>query len=137
MHYRRAELRESSTAPMTLLYELHKEHRQLITEHEIYIDGGVMRGTDILKALCLGARGVGLGRPFLYGNAVWGEAGCRRVIESECSALRFTGTAEVTGLFAVMREEIVTSMRLMGVTRLDQLNPSLIRYVDREVTARL
>jgi isopentenyl diphosphate isomerase/L-lactate dehydrogenase-like FMN-dependent dehydrogenase len=48
-----------------------------------YIDGGVTRGTDVLKALCLGARAVGLGRAFLYANGVWGEDGCRRVIESK------------------------------------------------------
>lgn len=76
----------SAPAAMTLLYEIHQTNRKLIDDHEVYIDGGVMRGTDVLKALCLGARGVGLGRPFLYANAVWGEAGCRRVIESEPSA---------------------------------------------------
>ena len=74
----------SSPAPMTVLYELHKKRPDLLKKHEVYIDGGVRRGTDVLKALCLGARGVGLGRPFLWANSVWGEAGCRRVIESEC-----------------------------------------------------
>ena len=68
---------------MTVLYELHQRRPDLLKKHEVYIDGGVRRGTDVLKALCLGARGVGLGRPFLYANSVWGEAGCRRVIESE------------------------------------------------------
>jgi hypothetical protein len=36
----------------------------------VYVDGGVRRGTDILKALCLGAKAVGLGRPFLYAQSV-------------------------------------------------------------------
>ena len=46
---------------------------------EIYIDGGIRRGTDVLKALALGARAVGLGRPFLYSLAAgYGEAGVRR-----------------------------------------------------------
>lgn len=49
----------------------------------MYIDGGVTRGTDVLKALCLGARGVGLGRAFLYANALYGEEGCRRVVQSQ------------------------------------------------------
>lgn len=67
---------------MTVLYELYQQRPDLLRKHEVYIDGGVRRGTDVLKALCLGARGVGLGRPFLYGNGVWGEDGCRRVIQS-------------------------------------------------------
>ncbi|KAH9928981.1 FMN-dependent dehydrogenase-domain-containing protein [Amylocystis lapponica] len=102
-----------SPAPMTVLYELHQRRPDLLRDHHVFIDGGVRRGTDVLKALCLGARAVGLGRPFLYANGVWGEAGCRRVIQ-------------------IMREEIETGMRLLGVTRLDQLTPELLRYVDRD-----
>lgn len=67
---------------MTILQELRAERPELLDRHEVYIDGGVTRGTDVLKALCLGARGVGLGRAFLYANALWGEDGCRRAIES-------------------------------------------------------
>ncbi|OCH92207.1 hypothetical protein OBBRIDRAFT_751950 [Obba rivulosa] len=104
-------------APLTVLHELHERRPDLLRKHEVYIDGGIRRGTDVLKALCLGARAVGLGRPFLYANGVWGEEGCRRVIE-------------------IMREEIETGMRLLGVTSLDQLTPDLIRYVDRDPCAR-
>ena len=76
----------SSPAPMTILYELHQRRPDLLRK-EVYIDGGVTRGTDVLKALCLGARGVGLGRAFLYANGVWGEAGARRVVQSKHSHL--------------------------------------------------
>lgn len=100
-------------SPMMVLYEMHQKRPDLLKRHEVYIDGGVRRGTDVLKALCLGARGVGLGRPFLWGNSVWGEEGCRRVIE-------------------IMREEIATGMRLLGVTSIDQLTPELVQYVDRD-----
>ena len=55
---------------MMLLYEMHQKRPELLKNHEVYIDGGVRRGTDVLKALCLGARGVGLGRPFLYAQSV-------------------------------------------------------------------
>lgn len=48
---------------------------------EVLMDGGVRRGTDVLKALALGARAVLLGRPYLWGLAVDGEAGVRRVLE--------------------------------------------------------
>lgn len=69
---------------MTVLHELSQRRPDLLRNptFEVYVDGGVTRGTDVLKALCLGARGVGLGRAFLYANGVWGQKGCERVIES-------------------------------------------------------
>src|SRR5204863_2630301 len=48
---------------------------------EVFVDGGIRRGTDVVKALALGARAVLLGRPILWGLAVDGEAGVRRVLE--------------------------------------------------------
>lgn len=130
---------------MSVLYELRQRRPDLLKKHEVYIDGGIRRGTDVLKALCLGARGVGLGRPFLWGNSVWGEEGCRRVIESEyhCSLLDSfwrlcVSTGPITDfacfaiVLAVMREEIATGMRLLGVTSLDQLTPDLVQYIDRD-----
>lgn len=48
---------------------------------EVLLDGGVRRGTDVLKALALGAKAVLIGRPYLYGLAVEGEAGVRRVLQ--------------------------------------------------------
>ncbi|TFK55458.1 hypothetical protein OE88DRAFT_1621132 [Heliocybe sulcata] len=104
-----------SPAPMTVLYELSQLRPDLLwrSDFEVYLDGGVSRGTDVLKALCLGARAVGMGRPFLYANSLWGEEGCRRVVE-------------------IMREEIHTSMRFLGVNSLAQLSPNMVRYVDRD-----
>ncbi|TFY79321.1 hypothetical protein EWM64_g4683, partial [Hericium alpestre] len=98
-----------SPSPMTLLYELRQRRPDLLEKHEVHIDGGVTRGTDVLKALCLGAKGVGLGRAFLYANGCWGEEGVQRVIE-------------------IMREEIIRGMQFMGVTSLDQLGPHMVRY---------
>jgi L-lactate dehydrogenase (cytochrome) len=68
---------------MTVLYEMRQVRPDLLERYQVFIDGGVTRGTDVLKALCLGARAVGLGRAFLYGNSVWGEEGCMRVIKSK------------------------------------------------------
>jgi isopentenyl diphosphate isomerase/L-lactate dehydrogenase-like FMN-dependent dehydrogenase len=48
---------------------------------EVLVDGGVRRGTDVVKALALGARAVLIGRPFVWGLAVDGEAGVLRVLE--------------------------------------------------------
>jgi 4-hydroxymandelate oxidase len=50
-------------------------------ELDVLVDGGIRRGTDVVKALALGARAVMVGRPALWGLAVGGEAGVRRVLE--------------------------------------------------------
>ena len=47
----------------------------------VFLDGGVRRGTDVFKALALGAKGVGIGRPMLWGLGSFGEAGVNRVLE--------------------------------------------------------
>jgi isopentenyl diphosphate isomerase/L-lactate dehydrogenase-like FMN-dependent dehydrogenase len=47
----------------------------------VFVDGGFRRGTDVFKALALGAKAVGIGRPFLWGLGAFGEAGVSRVIE--------------------------------------------------------
>ncbi len=62
---------------------------------EVYVDGGVRRGTDVLKALALGARAVFVGRPVLWGLAVGGEAG-------------------VTQVLAALRDEFDLAMALAG-----------------------
>lgn len=49
------------------------------------IDGGIRSGADVVKAIALGAKAVGLGRPFLYANGTHGEEGVRRVMESKFS----------------------------------------------------
>jgi isopentenyl diphosphate isomerase/L-lactate dehydrogenase-like FMN-dependent dehydrogenase len=71
---------------------------------EVLLDGGVRRGADVVKALCLGATAVCIGRPFLYGLAVDGAAGVTTVLE-------------------ILREEIQRTLTLMGVESLDQLGP--------------
>lgn len=51
---------------------------------EVFIDGGFRRGVDVLKALCLGAKAVGLGRPFLYA-VNYGSEGVGRCVDSKSS----------------------------------------------------
>lgn len=55
----------------------------LSTKIELYVDGGIRRGTDVLQALAFGAKGVGLGRPFLYAQAAYGERGVIRGVRSK------------------------------------------------------
>lgn len=121
----------SSPAPMTVLHELRHKRPDLVTQREVWIDGGVTRGTDVLKALCLGAKGVGLGRAFLYGNGAWGEDGVRRVVESEL--INCQRSERLISGFKVMRGEIETGMQLLGVTKIEDLRPELVRYVDRDL----
>jgi isopentenyl diphosphate isomerase/L-lactate dehydrogenase-like FMN-dependent dehydrogenase len=74
---------------------------------EIIIDGSFCRGTDILKALALGAQAVALGRLYCFGLAAAGEAGVARVLE-------------------LLEAEIATAMGLLGVTRLAALDKSYL-----------
>ncbi len=76
---------------------------------EVYLDGGVRRGTDVLKALALGARAVFLGRPVVYGLACGGEAGVARVL-------------------ALLHEELRLAMALSGQNDVHQLSPGLVRF---------
>jgi isopentenyl diphosphate isomerase/L-lactate dehydrogenase-like FMN-dependent dehydrogenase len=57
-------------------------------EAEVYLDGGIRRGTDVVKALALGARACMVGRPLLYGLGAGGEAGVRRALEILATELR-------------------------------------------------
>ncbi len=112
---------------MTVLYEMRQLRPDLLDKHQVFIDGGVTRGTDVLKALCLGARAVGLGRAFLYANSAWGEEGCMRVIESKGDICeRYAADYGAT----VLREEIVLGMQLLGVSTLGQLTAERVRIGD-------
>lgn len=55
---------------------------------DVYMDGGIKRGSDVLMALALGARGVGLGRAFLWAQTAYGEKGVIRSIRSESGTSR-------------------------------------------------
>jgi L-lactate dehydrogenase (cytochrome) len=77
---------------------------------EIILDGGVRRGTHVLKALARGATACSVGRPYLYGLAAGGEAGVHRALE-------------------ILRSEFVRAMQLSGCTRLSDLKPEILeRY---------
>ncbi len=75
---------------------------------EVFFDGGIRRGGDIVKALCLGARAVLVGRAYVYGLAGAGRAGVARAVE-------------------ILRTELIRSMKLLGCGSLGQLDRS---YVD-------
>lgn len=76
--------RSLDTAPATILVllELQKNCPQIFDKMEVYIDGGITRGTDIFKALCLGARAVGIGRGFLFALN-YGKEGVEQFVNSK------------------------------------------------------
>lgn len=82
----------------------------------VLVDGGIRRGTDVLKALALGARAVLIGRPYLWGLATDGQAGVERVLR-------------------LLREELERAMALVGRPRLEQLDRSVL--ADACATLRL
>ena len=71
---------------------------------EVIVDGGILRGSDVLKALALGAHAVAIGKLQGWGLGAGGQQGLMRVLET-------------------LESEIITSMALLGVTRIDQLQP--------------
>ena len=78
---------------------------------EIIIDSGFRRGTDIIKALALGAKACMIGRPYLYGLAAGGEAGVEKSLQ-------------------LLNEELQRNMRLLGCTSISQLKPSCLRSLN-------
>jgi L-lactate dehydrogenase (cytochrome) len=76
-------------------------------ETEVLMDGGVRSGSDVVKALALGARGVMIGRPWVWAMAARGEEG-------------------LVNLLDVYQREIANAMGLMGVNRIDEITPELV-----------
>jgi L-lactate dehydrogenase (cytochrome) len=74
---------DTARSGIEILAEVMPELRRLGLQDriEVYIDGGVRRATDIIKAVCLGAKGVGIGRPFLYAMSAYGLPGVDRAMQ--------------------------------------------------------
>ena len=113
----------SASSPITTLLEIRRFFPEVLDSCEVYLDGGLRRGSDIVKALCLGATAVGIGRPFMYGLGAFGEAGVRKVIQSQLidpiNSKKLTSSS-------VLSDEIETTMRLLGVTSTKELGPALV-----------
>jgi L-lactate dehydrogenase (cytochrome) len=74
---------------------------------EVLLDGGIRRGSDIVKALCLGARAVMAGRAYAYGLGAGGGAGVARAIE-------------------ILRTDLVRTLKLLGCTSVTELDQSFV-----------
>lgn len=77
---------------------------------EVYVDGGIRRGTDIVKAVALGARAVLVGRPVLWGLAMNGALGVQHVLE-------------------ILQAELVQAMQLSGCPTIPDINRSVVKFV--------
>jgi 4-hydroxymandelate oxidase len=73
----------------------------------VFVDGGIRRGTDIYKALASGARGVGIGRPYVWGLTAFGQDGVERVLE-------------------ILRAELTMTMAQMGTPSIADITPARI-----------
>jgi L-lactate dehydrogenase (cytochrome) len=96
---------DSSPAPIDVLPDIVDT---VAGRAEVIIDGGVRRGTDILKALALGAKGVSFARPYLYGLAAAGEAGVRRAL-------------------AILATDLRRDMALLGARNVSNVDRSCVR----------
>jgi len=96
---------DGAPATMTVLPEVVEA---VAGRGEVLVDGGVRRGGDVLRAMALGARAVLIGRPYVYGLGVGGQAGVERVLK-------------------VFRREMSRDMVLMGCERVTDLDPTWVR----------
>ena len=74
----------------------------------VMLDGGIRRGTDVIKALALGAQFVFVGRPFLFAAVAGGEAGVQRAL-------------------TLLRDEVDRDMALLGIRSISEISPDLVR----------
>jgi L-lactate dehydrogenase (cytochrome) len=83
------------------------------SDAEIYVDGGIMNGGDVVAAVALGARGAFVGRAYLYGLMAGGESGVRRAAE-------------------ILTQDIVRTMKLLGVASIGDLHPDHVRLPEND-----
>ncbi|KAI1421197.1 FMN-dependent dehydrogenase-domain-containing protein [Xylaria sp. FL1777] len=96
-----------ATDALTTLLEIRTYYPGLVDKIEVFVDGGCRDGADVLKAVALGARAVGVGRPFFYALAAYGEKGVERCLD-------------------IFVDELITGMRLVGVKNLDETTPDRV-----------
>src|SRR5690606_1210852 len=97
---------DGSISPLRVLPEI----ADIAGDIPVMLDSGIRRGTDVLKALALGARCVFVGRPFGYATATGGRKGADRAIN-------------------LITSEITRDLGLLGVTRLQDLSADVIRKI--------
>lgn len=99
---------DGTPSPLEIALEIHEEAPELFEQIEIYADGGVRYGADVLKLLALGVRAVGLGRPFMFANT-YGVEGVKHAIQ-------------------LLKHEIAIDAGNLGVGDLKKLDASYVSF---------
>ena len=118
---------DTAPPPMQVLLGIRRFCPEILEKLDVLVDGGVKRGTDVVKALALGAKGVGIGRAALYGLAIEGENGIKRTLQSK--TLNHTkGLKTMLMIDTVLADETATALRLLGVKNVAELRPRHVSW---------
>jgi isopentenyl diphosphate isomerase/L-lactate dehydrogenase-like FMN-dependent dehydrogenase len=82
---------------------------------QVFVDGGIRRGSDVFKALAIGASAVGIGRAALFGLAGYGQAGVEKVLE-------------------ILQDELFTTMQMCGAPTLQDIVPEMVQGTEHVAT---
>lgn len=99
---------DGSPSPFEVALEIHQQAPWIFNQTEVYADGGVRYGADVVKLLALGVKAVGIGRPFMFSN-IYGEAGVERAIE-------------------IMKREVAIDAANAGVGDLKKIDAKLLKW---------
>lgn len=97
---------DGSPSCLEVALEIYNKDPDIFKQTEVYADGGIRTGTDVLMLLALGVKAVGLGRPFMYAN-VFGQPGVERAI-------------------SILKREIAIDAGNLGIADLKRINPSYV-----------
>ncbi|KAL6712135.1 hypothetical protein ACN47E_000012 [Coniothyrium glycines] len=99
---------DTSPSSLEIALEIYNEAPEIFTQAEVYADGGVRYGSDVIKLLALGVKAVGLGRPFMYAN-IYGAEGVARAVE-------------------ILKYEVANDAANLGVGDLKQIGPEYVNW---------
>ena len=97
---------DGSPSSLEVALEIHEKAPEVFDQIEVYADGGVRYGADVLKLLSLGVKAVGMGRPFMYAN-IFGQEGVEKAIQ-------------------IIKHEIAIDAGNLGVGDLQEIDPSYV-----------
>ncbi|KAI1273027.1 hypothetical protein F5Y07DRAFT_378156 [Xylaria sp. FL0933] len=106
---------DGARSPLEVAIEINQKDPSIFREVEVYADGGVRYGSDVIKMLALGVRAVGIGRPFMFAN-VWGTEGVTRAIR-------------------LLKTEIGLDAANMGIPDLKSIDQSIFVWTPNSVSA--
>lgn len=105
---------DGSPSSLEVALEIYEKAPDVFKQTEVYADGGVRYGADVLKLLSLGVKAVGMGRPFMYAN-IFGQEGIEKVIK-------------------IIKHEIAIDAGNLGVPDLQEIDPSYVSVRSLERT---